>query len=231
MKSKTESTHMSAEKCVPILLKRSSTESTGDMTNTYDSKYQSDDYYWGKRPSAICLRVLSLLPPDRPLTLLDIGSGKGRNAVFFARNGYSTAAFDLSAAGVEKTLSLVEAADVSVMAFAANILDYRLTESFDILFSSGSLHYVPEGMREELFENYKRFTNPNGLHAFSVLIPKPFIPPAPDAEPTACTWISGEFLTHYHDWKVEYSIEEIFDCMSSGVPHQHAISRVIARKV
>ena len=52
---------------------------------------------------------------------------------------------------------------MSVKAFTANLLDYRLTESFDILFSSGSLHYVPEGMRQELFENYKRFTNLNGL--------------------------------------------------------------------
>ena len=201
------------------------------MTNSYDSKYQTEGYYWGKQPSAICLRVLPLLPPDRPLTLLDIGCGEGRNAVFFARNGYSTAAFDLSAVGIKKALRLARDAGVSLDAFTANILDYRLTESYDILFSSGSLHYVPDGMRGELFENYKRHTRPNGLHVFSVLIPKAFIPPAPDEEPSACTWISGELLTHYHDWKIEYSIEEIFDCMSGGVPHQHAISRVIARNV
>ena len=50
------------------------------------------------------------------------------------------------------------------------------------------------------------------------------------AEDTAYTWISGEILTHYRDWKIEWCAEEIFDCMSSGVPHQHAVNRIIARK-
>jgi hypothetical protein len=71
---------------------------------------------------------------------------------------------------------------------------------------------------------------PHGLHAFSVLIEKPFIPPAPDAEPTAHLWVSGEILTHYHDWIIEYFAEDIFDCMSSGVPHKHAVNRIIARR-
>ena len=39
-----------------------------------------------------------------------------------------------------------------------------------------------------------------------------------------------ELFTHYHDWLIESCTEEIFDCMSSGIPHQHAVNRVIARK-
>lgn len=59
---------------------------------------------------------------------------------------------------------------------------------------------------------------------------QPFIAGAPDAESTSHSWISGELLNHYQDWRIEFTTEEIFDCMSSGVPHQHAISRVVARK-
>ena len=54
---------------------------------------------------------------------------------------------------------------------------------------------------------------------------------APDAEDKALRWISGELFTFYHDWKIEYCKEEIFDCGSGCIPHKHAINRVIARKI
>ncbi len=53
---------------------------------------------------------------------------------------------------------------------------------------------------------------------------------APDAEKTVHSWISGELLTYLHDWKIEFCTEDIIDCMSSGVPHQHAVNRIVARK-
>jgi tellurite methyltransferase len=93
------------------------------------------------------------------------------------------------------------------------------------------LQYVPPQRRAELFANYREFTSAGGIHAFSVFVDKPFIPPAPDAEETAHRWISGELLTYYHDWQIEYCTEETFDCMSSGVPHQHAVNRIVARNL
>jgi tellurite methyltransferase len=37
-------------------------------------------------------------------------------------------------------------------------------------------------------------------------------------------------FTLYHDWRIDISEEVIFDCMSSGTPHKHAMNRVLARK-
>jgi len=162
---------------------------------------------------------------------LDIGCGEGRNAVFFARNGYNVTAFDLSLQGVEKTTKMAREANVNIDVFQANINDFRLTGKYDILFSSGVLHYIPESKRPEIFENYKQFTNVGGLHVFSVFVKKPFIDEAPDAEKSARKWLSGEIFTYYHDWEIKYCTEEIFNCMSGGIPHQHATNRIIAKKV
>ena len=200
------------------------------MTDLYNERYEHPGYYWGKTPSHSCYRVLQMLLPDRPLRLLDIGCGEGRNAIFFARNGYQVTAFDTSARGIEKTKQLAADAGVPIEAFVADINEFRLTESFDVLFSTGVLQYVPPGQRGDLFANYRTYTNPGGLNVFSVFVKKPFIGKAPDAEKTAYKWISGELLTYYHEWKIEYCTEDIFDCMSSGVPHQHAVNRIIARK-
>lgn len=201
-----------------------------EQESSYDKRYAAEEFIWGTKPSAICQRVLQLMPPDRPLSLLDIGCGEGRNSVYFARRGYRVSAFDLSAAGVAKTARLAAKAEVPITTFQADMNEYRLGQSYDILFSTGVFHLIPRRLRKEVFTHYQQLTNPGGLNVFSVFVRKPFIGKAPDSDPGAEPWLSGELLTLYHDWKIEFCTEEIFDCMSGGIPHQHAMSRMIARK-
>jgi tellurite methyltransferase len=196
----------------------------------YDEKYGDKSYYWTLRPSNSCFEVLKRMPPDRPIRLLDIGCGEGRNAVFFARNGYEVHAFDISSKGLEKAEQLARQVGVSISLFQADLNQFRLDQPFDILFSTGVLHSAHPSVRADLFQSFKTFTNDGGLNAFSLFVQKPFIPAAPDADANAYPWKSGELLTIYHDWKIEWCCEEIFDCMSSGVPHQHAVNRMVARK-
>jgi len=56
------------------------------------------------------------------------------DSVFFARNGYDVTAFDVSDAGIEKTKRLADNVGVQVEVFKADILDFRLDTSFDIIF-------------------------------------------------------------------------------------------------
>jgi tellurite methyltransferase len=150
---------------------------------------------------------------------------------FFARNGYDVSALDISDAGIEKTKRLADKFGVNVNVFKADFLDYRLDSNFDILFSSGVFHYIKPILREEILDNYKQFTNSNGIHIFNVFINKPFIEPPPENEPTACKWISGELFGYYHDWLLQDCSEVIFDCNSSGIPHKHAMNKMIAQKI
>lgn len=170
------------------------------------------------------------MPPDRHVTLLDVGCGEGRDAVFFAGKGYSVTAFDDSPIGIEKAKRLAEKENVSIEVFVADINEFRLSYAFDVIFSTGVFQYIPEERRSDIIGNYRKFTSHDGLNALSVFVKKPFIAEAPDHETASFDWFSGELLSHYHDWKIEFTTEEIFECMSSGVPHQHAISKVIARK-
>ena len=199
--------------------------------NQYDEKYNRNEYYWGVKPSLICLEVLKVFPPEKGIRLIDIGSGEGRNAVFFARNGYDVTAFDLSQKGIEKTQELVKQAGVKIHIFQSNINEFRLSDEYHIIFSTGTLQYIPSEHRSEIMSNYKQYTVPNGINVFSVLVDKPFLAKSPDTGATEHKWISGEILTYYHDWRIEYSIEDIFDCRSSEIPHKHAVNRIIARKI
>lgn len=197
----------------------------------YNDKYNSEQYYWGVEPSDMCLKLLELMPPTKPLKVLDIGCGEGKDAVFLARCGYSVSAFDLSDTGIEKTKRLAESANVFVDAFKADILDFRLEEDFDILFSSGVLHYIPPELRKEIIQNYQENTTSNGLNLFNVFVEKSFIPAPPDEEDDAFPWKSGELLTLYHDWYIEDTSENVFECWSGGSPHKHAMDVLYARKM
>ncbi len=195
----------------------------------YQTWYDTDEYYWGTIPSALCLEIVRFCPPVRPLRVLDIGCGEGKDAVFLARLGYRVSAFDLAVSGVEKTKRLAEQAGVSVDVFRADVNDYRPTGTFDILYSSGALHYLRPELRGEVFESYKNHTADGGLAAMNVFVAKPFLLPPPEKE-TAWLWKSGELFTMLHDWQFETCKEVIFDCESSGIAHKHAMDTVVARK-
>jgi tellurite methyltransferase len=202
-----------------------------DDSSFYEDSYKKEEYFWGVEPNRFCLDVIRLMPPTKRLRLLDIGCGEGKDAVFFARCGYDVSAFDISDAGIDKTKRLAEQANVPVRAFKANLWDYRLDAGYDILWSSGALHYIKPELRDEIMGNYRTHTNPGGLHAFHVFVRKPFIAPAPEHEAHNHMWRSGELFTYYHEWKIEQCSEYIFDCNSSGIPHRHAANRVFARRV
>jgi len=194
----------------------------------YESDYRKDEYFWGIQPSMMCLKVIELLPPTRPLKILDIGCGEGKDAVFFARCGYEVSAFDFSQAGIEKTKRLADKARVHVNAFRANMWDYRLSEMYDVIFSSGALHYIKPELRDEVMTDYKTHVNDGGLVALHVFVEKPFIPPPPERENHSYFWKSGQLFMYFHDWHINHCTEYAFDCNSSGIPHRHAANRLVA---
>ena len=196
----------------------------------YEDEYKKDKYFWGIEPSKMCLRILELMPPVKKLKLLDIGCGEGKDAVFMAKCGYNVTAFDISDSGIEKTKRLAELSRVNINAFTGDLFEIRLSENFDIIYSSGILHCIQPEMRYEIISNYKAHTNHGGLNAFHVFVGKPFIAPPPEKE-VSFLWKSGEIFTMYHDWLFENCDEVIFDCNSSGIPHRHAANILLVRNI
>ncbi len=198
----------------------------------YEERYKTDSYYWGLVPNRLCYEIMKLRPPVKPLRVLDVGCGEGKDAVFFARNGYDVTAFDYADSGLEKAQNLAERFDVKINLFKADINDFRLTENYDIVFSSGVFHYIKPEIRSEIADNIKSHINTDGIAAINVFVNKPFIERAPDSEQSEENkqWKSGELLTLFHDWKIHSFKEEIFDCMSSGIPHKHCMDIMVAEK-
>jgi len=201
--------------------------------NPYDQKYAAKEFYWGKEPSAMCDRIIDIIKPSSNYhpKLLDLGCGEGRNAVYFAKHGFNVVGLDTSLPGLHKMKRYAGEVGVPVQAKRADIVNLKLKDIYDVIFSTGTLQYLPPKVREQCFQNYKDCTSPNGINGLSVFVHKPFIAKAPDAEDTSYPYKSGELLGYYWDWEILYCTQEIFDCMSSGIPHKHATDRIIARKI
>jgi len=205
-------------------------EEHDDTHLSYDAKYGGRESYRATRPSLSCLEVLRRMPAERPLRLLDVGCGEGRNAAFFARKGDDVQAFDLPEAGVRKAGPLAKRAGVTLHVFRADLNTCPVTGAFDTFSSTGELHASQPPLRQAILGNYQGHTTEGGIQVFSVFVRKPVIAPAPGRDPTAQPWRSGELFTHDDDWRIARGTGEIFDCLSSGVPHPHAVNRMAARK-
>lgn len=200
------------------------------MITDYEQRYKTGGYYWGIQPSKMCYEVMKLCPPVRPLRLLDVACGEGKDAVFFARNGYHVTAFDAAQTGLEKARRLADKLGAEVNFFQADMLDFRLDSEFDVIFSSGSLHYLPPNNRREILENYQNHTAAGGLHALNVFVRKPFLTNPSDKREGRYKWVSGELFTYYADWLITCCQETVFDCMSGGTPHKHCMDTLYALK-
>jgi len=124
---------------------------------------------------------------------------------------------------------LADKACVHVRTFRANIWDFRLDEEYDVLFSSGVLHYIKPELCDEIMENYKSHIKVNGIAVLHVFVAKPFITAPPEKEENSFYWKSGQLFTYFYDWYIDNCIEYIFNCNSSDIPHRHAANRLYAR--
>ena len=196
----------------------------------YEDAYRSEEYYWGTEPAAFCKELMELCPVSGETTVLDIGCGEGKDAVFFAVNGYTVDAFDVTESGIRKTMLLAEKKHVRVNAWVDDINTFDVNRQYDIVYSTGTVQYLFEENKKPFFEKINRITKPGGIVFFNVFVEKPFLPLPPDWDREEKMWKTGELFTYFPDWEVLKLSEVIKDCHSGTVPHQHCMDTILCRK-
>ncbi len=197
----------------------------------YDERYARPGLYWGSRPTSLAREVIRVARtlPRSPRTLVDLGSGEGRDSIYFARQGYRVLGVDISSVGVRKSEERAARLGVKVRFQVGDLRTYRLKHRADVVFCSGALNNIPRRIRAARFEHFKANTAPGGINAMNADVPKPYIPPY-SKNPYATPFRSGELLGYYGDWEILDSRQVEFMSTASGVPHRKAMDIVVARK-
>jgi hypothetical protein len=137
------------------------------MQNQWDERYARKEYIYGTEPNNFLKENLSLLKPGR---ILFPAEGEGRNAVFAAKQGWETDAFDQSSEAKKKALQLAEQNGVSIN-YSVQSLDgwNPEPEQYDCI--ALIFVHLPEILRQQVHQSSIKALKPGGLlilEAFSI---------------------------------------------------------------
>lgn len=126
-------------------------------------RYATKD--WANKPTLFAEQIQSFLPTTGKL--LELGSGQGQDALYFARRGYEVTATDLVDTGLRECESKAQKENLQINFQIADIsqpLPFA-DESFDIVYSHLGLHYLNKKGTEQLFREIQRILKPQGILA------------------------------------------------------------------
>lgn len=135
----------------------------GDAKDQWDKRYSRPSFVFGKSPVRFLAENYQYIPFEG--TVLDMGMGEGRNAVFLAQKGYRVTGVDISSVAVKKAYMLAEEFGVKFKGVVASLNEYKIPPaSFDAIIC---FYYVDRS----LIEKMKTWLKPGGIlmyEAFTV---------------------------------------------------------------
>jgi SAM-dependent methyltransferase len=98
-------------------------------------------------------------------TVLDIGCGQGRDALFLGRLGYNVEGIDTSVVGIEQLNKVSAAENLPVHGRLANLYAFQITDNFDIILLDSILHFYKNDAEKEkkLVTDIIRDLKPGGV--------------------------------------------------------------------
>ena len=139
--------------------------------------------WYNKHASAVTPKYESVNPdslhdwmtdllPEPPALVLDVGSGTGRDAAWFASKGFDVFAVEPSRAMREIACTLHPSASVCWMNDSLPGLDstYRKGMSFDMILVNAVWMHLPPGQRQRAFRKLVNLLKPGGIIVISLRI-------------------------------------------------------------
>ena len=124
----------------------------------WNNKFSKVDYFYGINPNEFLASNIGLLNNHKKL--LCLGEGEGRNAIFFAKNGFEVSAIDASDLGLEKLQNRAIEEKLDIKTVCMDLNDWTVLEKYDVIVAS-YLHMF-KNEREELFKKIEDSLNSNG---------------------------------------------------------------------
>ena len=205
------------------------------MKNTYDEPFWEKSYRddnvstFAKGPTESVKEIYQKFKNES--LILDVGCGEGRDSIFLARQGHWVDAFDISEAGISKSIRIAKHEKISVNFFQQDLVGFVFNKCYDVIISSGVLHLPEKSKRDSFILEAQKNTVVGGYHIIGIFTDR--LPATPDNAPfTKSLFKVGEILSIYHGWNIVKHVEGTFkDEHPGGIKHEHSYERIIAKKV
>lgn len=160
-------------------------------------------------------------------TVLDLGSGVGRHALFLAKKGFQVTAVELELAKLAKLQDNAKKLGLAIKTVQANIGDFQPQGTYDAVVATMTLHFLAEDRAKEVIRRMQESTSPGGLNvitAYTEENPKGLRP---------YLFKKGELREFYKDWEVlqyEESLGPRLERPKDGGPERRYRALLMARK-
>jgi len=162
--------------------------------SAWDAKFNRPTYVFGKRPAEFLSQNYHYLPFEG--TVLDMGMGEGRNAVFLAQKGFKVTGIDISSVAIKKSHLLAKEYGVKIKTIAASMKDYKIEPaSFDAIIC---FYYVDR----ELIEKIKTWLKPNGILIYEAFTIRQRVHPAQRHDPEDYFLKDQELLSMFKGMRI-----------------------------
>ncbi|MDL2408243.1 class I SAM-dependent methyltransferase [Rhizobium calliandrae] len=194
----------------------------------WEQGYSDPNVWTMGGPSLEVYEVEQQLP--RSATVLDIGCGEGRNALFLAFRGHSVTALELSSSAVRKLRSIADEFSLNIDVIEGRIEDFVPDKTYDLALAHSSLHFVTKDVWVPLVNELRQRTSKGGFHNFTSIIGTPRYP-VPYECRHANSFDRGDLESLYADWQVLRSdFYAKWDSHPGISTHVHAVEKFVARK-
>jgi SAM-dependent methyltransferase len=134
---------------------------------SWDERYGTDEYVYGKEPSDFVVEVADRIPHGRVLCLAE---GEGRNAAFLAGLGHQVTAVDASSVGLEKARRLATERGVALKTVHADLADFTIEpDAWEGIVSIWA--HLPRALRTRLYREATRGLLPGGVFVLMAYTP------------------------------------------------------------
>ncbi len=97
------------------------------------------------------------------VSVLDVGCGQGRDALFIARLGHRVTAMDLSPTGIAQLAEDALAENLEIETVVADVCDFVPTKSYDVILIDRTLHMLEKEDQIEVLRRLLLYTVDGGL--------------------------------------------------------------------
>jgi tellurite methyltransferase len=198
----------------------------------YDLGYRACPCFWGTEPGTLVRKLATIVGDFRNLQILDVGCGEGKNAWFFANQGATVRAVDISALAIENG----EKCFGTSPRICWEVADVRTLElrsrAYDIVVAYGLLHCLASAT--ELRDTIARLKSATKSGGFNVVCcfndRDQDLSAHPGFTPTLLS--HSQLVSEYEDWDLISATDSdlVETHPNNGILHQHSLTRIIAQR-
>jgi SAM-dependent methyltransferase len=193
----------------------------------WNTKFSKADYFYGINPNEFFASNMKILENHKKL--LCLGEGEGRNALFFAKNGFDVSAIDASNLGLEKLKNRAIEEKLDIQTICMDLNDWTVLEKYDVIVASYLHMYKNE--REELFKKIENSLNTNGYFIGEFFSTKQLSYNSGGPKDLDLLYTVEDFMGYFN--LCEKNITEEIVILDEGIGHQGeaCVIRVKIKKV